>query len=131
MTALLTPSAFVIDVAKIQNYLLNTDHPVGKSKAVFFAACGFARARPDELANCLLAHASPDNLADSVQTPFGTKWIFEGPIQTPAGAVPGLRSVWIVRQLRPSPSSSPPTSTDTGRGSTANKKAPSLGPFRL
>ncbi len=91
------PTAFIIDAAKVRDYLLNPDHPVGRSKAVFFIECGFDAARSELLADCLFAHAASDRLVGSADTPFGTKWIFEGSIQTPAGVINRMRSVWIVK----------------------------------
>ncbi|MCX8254266.1 hypothetical protein RHAL1_03420 [Beijerinckiaceae bacterium RH AL1] len=98
MTTLQAPSALIIDVAKIRDYLLNRAHPVGRAKAAFFLSCGFKEGRPEELADSLFEHASAGHVARSMQTPFGAKWVFEGPMKTPSGPVPAIRSVWIVRQ---------------------------------
>ena len=46
-----------IDPAKVRDYLLAPDHPDGASKARFFAALGFARARWPLLRDALLAVA--------------------------------------------------------------------------
>lgn len=43
----------VIDPAKIRDYLLSPEHPVGRFKARFFAALGFRRDRWEELASAL------------------------------------------------------------------------------
>ena len=97
MPASRPPSAFVIDAAKVRDYLLSLDHPVGKSKAALFLMCGFVAACPELLAESLFAHASPDHLTHRVETPFGTKWIFEGSLLAPASEVARIRSVWITR----------------------------------
>ena len=98
MPASQAPSAYIIDAAKVQDYLLAVDHPVGGSKAAFFLKCGFAAERSDLLADSLFAHAVPDHLVASLSTPFGTKWIFEGDLQAPVGEIAEIRSIWIVRQ---------------------------------
>ena len=91
------PSAFIIDAAKVRDYLLDIQHPVGGSKAAFFMRCGFVAARAELLAECLFAHAEANLLVNEVDTPFGTKFLFEGSIHAPAGEIPRIRSVWIAR----------------------------------
>jgi hypothetical protein len=38
------PDRAVVDDAKVRDYLLSPSHPVGRFKAVFFAALGFSQA---------------------------------------------------------------------------------------
>jgi hypothetical protein len=59
---------------------------------------GFTPARPEELAAALLAHSKTARLERIVDAaPYGTKYVISGPMQTPAGRVPIVKSVWIIQ----------------------------------
>lgn len=91
------PGDWYIAPAKITDYLLNSDHPDGGSKAVYFRRHGFGAARGDELAFALFAHAQPDNFVRETISPRGdVKFIFEGDIATPTGLNIRIRSVWLI-----------------------------------
>ena len=85
-----------IDDAKIGGYLLDVSHPVGGSKARFFIRFGFAPDRPEELANALRSHALRNLVVEEYKATFGTKWVVEGPLMSPDGRAPTVRSVWIL-----------------------------------
>jgi len=53
------PDRAVIDDAKVRDYLLSPSHPVGRFKAVFFAALGFSQADWPALRDALLELARP------------------------------------------------------------------------
>jgi len=86
----------VIPQNKIQNYLLDSGHPIGGSKAGFFLRFGFSREKWNLLADAIRQHARLDAVASSVSDADGTTYLVEGPLQTPAGRRPGLRTVWLV-----------------------------------
>ena len=86
----------VIAEEKIRDYLLNPSHPIGGSKAVWFASIGYALGNWQDLADDLLnvARTSEDFVAKS--SPFGVKYEVSGARGRP-GHRPGLVvSVWIV-----------------------------------
>jgi hypothetical protein len=81
---------------RLSGYLLAADHASGRSKALFLIKLGFRRDDPGVLRRALLQHAA-DNEVSSIQlTPFGTKYLIEGRISGPTGAVAAMRSVWFV-----------------------------------
>lgn len=90
------PASFVIDPLKISAYLLNIHHRQGRSKAQFFCAWGFDPARPDEFALAALAHPEPSRLTRITPTGYGHHFVFEGPMTSPKGPTPTVRSVWEV-----------------------------------
>jgi hypothetical protein len=48
------------------------------------------------LLDALMAHASAYEVVRVVSSPFGTKYVIEGPPQTLGGRNPDVRSVWII-----------------------------------
>ena len=85
----------VVDKAKIRDYLLSPEHPVGGAKARFFKSVGFSRndweAVQQALADFAVCEAQPGK-----RTGFGHKYIVEGTIEGPAGRVASIVVVWIV-----------------------------------
>lgn len=83
-----------VEERKITGYLLSED--LSEGKVAFFAAFGFTSARWDLLHDALLAHAAAHEVVRVVSSPFGAKYLVEGPLQTPDGRDPRVRSVWII-----------------------------------
>jgi hypothetical protein len=83
---------------KITGYLLSITHRDGRHKAAFFIAHGFAAEDWETLANALRRHAAENEVAKTEQTPFGTRYIVEGPLTTPDGRNPMVRVVWFVER---------------------------------
>lgn len=90
------PKLYYVDQAKIDQYLLNADHPKGGPKAAFFLAFGFIAYDGWRLASALHAHALEAILTDCSATRHGVKFVFEGPIRSPDNRNPNVRSVWQV-----------------------------------
>ena len=88
--------AAVVPEEKIIGYLLSTTHRDGRHKAAFFLGFGFAAGAWQTLATALLKHASEYEVAKVELTPFGTRYVVEGTIETPGGRTPRIRSVWFV-----------------------------------
>jgi hypothetical protein len=86
----------VVPQNKIEHYLLNPGHPIGGSKAGFFLRFGFSREEWHLLANALRQHARANSVANAVCDVDGTAYLVEGPLETPSGRRPRLRSVWLV-----------------------------------
>ena len=86
----------IISPTKISNYLLSPDHPQGRFKAAFFRTMGFARSDSPRLAVALLDHAMTLEVTNAQDTKFGTRYIIDGPLNTPSGRTPLVRTVWII-----------------------------------
>ena len=87
-----------VDREKITEYLLCASHPDGRSKAEFFARFGF---RVDDwglLAEALRVHGRRHSVVEQVDSPFGTRYTVDGPLQTPDGRNPSVRTVWMIER---------------------------------
>ena len=95
--------AVIIAKEKITDYLLNPQHPDGAPKAVFFAAHGFTAENWQILAEALRQLAANSEQARLEISQHGKKYIIDGPITTPAGRMPIVRTVWIIDKGGDSP----------------------------
>jgi hypothetical protein len=96
-------SAAVVPREKITGYLLSTTHRDGRHKAAFFLSFGFTARAWQILAAALATHAADHPVTKSEETPFGTRYVVEGTMQTPGGRTPSLRSVWFLEDNEGSP----------------------------
>jgi hypothetical protein len=86
----------IIPERKIVDYLLSFSHPDGRGKAVFFSRFGFDVAHWQILAQSLQQHATTHDVAAVDHTPFGTRYVIEGPLLSPDGRNPSIRVVWFI-----------------------------------
>ena len=85
-----------VEHEKIAGYLLNHNHPGGHSKATFSERFGFRAANWQQLAEALRNQALRSPVSDTVLSSYGTRYIVEGPIETPTGEHPQVRTVAVV-----------------------------------
>jgi hypothetical protein len=93
----------VIAERKITGYLLSPSHPDGASKAAFLERFGFEREAPGALEAALLRHAREAEVVRVERTPYGTKYVVDGPLNTPDGRNPGVLAVWLVEMNQTQP----------------------------
>lgn len=86
-----------IDAAKLENYLLSPDHPVGRFKARVFATAGYTRANVAVLQADLLDLAQAGDAEPQARGIFGQKFIVRGILQGPNGERLAVATVWIIR----------------------------------
>lgn len=86
----------IVPSAKLTDYLLRLDHPVGGSKAAFFQAFGFSAAHLDIITAALIAHPDHNPVAEMEHGRWGTKYVVRCRIRTPDGRDPCVLTVWIV-----------------------------------
>jgi hypothetical protein len=72
-------------------YLLRVEEKGG-----FFGAIDFSVREPDALRRSLLGHAREGSVVHTLRTPFGVKYVLDGPLKSPDGRDPETRSVWIL-----------------------------------
>lgn len=84
-----------VEPEKILGYLLNVSHPQGWAKAQFFLARGFTRENWADLADALKRHGFENLVAETTNSPHGTKYLVTCHIATPDGRNPCIRTVWI------------------------------------
>jgi hypothetical protein len=85
-----------VDRSKIEQYLLSHEHPDGSPKARFFERFGFRRSHWEALAAALCGHARTQNVANTVESGYGIRYVLDGPLETPDGRRPYVRTVWIM-----------------------------------
>lgn len=81
---------------KITHYLLNPAHPAGGSKAAFFLQFGFTAGDWQELAGALFRHAQDNEVTETEGTPYGIRYLVEGPMAAPDGTSLNIRSAWYI-----------------------------------
>jgi hypothetical protein len=86
----------LIAPARMRDYLLNPEHPVGRAKARFFTSLGFTREGWAELHAALLGHAALGETQAVIPTPFGQKYLIGDTIEGPIGTKAGVVAVWIL-----------------------------------
>jgi len=94
------PACELADVprVKIVDYLLSPVHPAGRGKAAFFRRVGFSPKAWAVLADALKGHAAKNDVRKREDSPFGTRYTVEGPLRSPDGRDPAVRSVWFVEK---------------------------------
>lgn len=86
----------IVPRRKITDYLLSSAHRDGHGKAAFFSRFGFTPESWQTLAGALLRHAAKHEVAKIEETPFGTRYVIEGELETPDGRTPLVRVVWFI-----------------------------------
>ena len=91
------PDRAVVEAAKVRDYLLSPEHPVGRFKAAVFAAAGYERADWPRLQADLQATARLE--AEAMEpTPFGQKYAVAAMLQAPRRPDFAVRVIWLVRR---------------------------------
>lgn len=79
-------------------YLLSSTHRAGRGKARFFSAFGFQVSAWEALAQALQQHARDNIVTLTEETPFGTRYVIEGPLIAPNGRELLIRTVWFIEE---------------------------------
>jgi hypothetical protein len=75
----------VVPMEKLTVYLLSDTHPDGAPKAEFFRQFGFGLDNWQDLAQALLNHAAEHDIVKEEATPFGVRYVIEGPLMAADG----------------------------------------------
>jgi len=86
----------LIDPSKIRDYLLDLDHPIGRSKAALFLSLGYTRVHWTRLAHDLVWHAREYGAYEVQPNAYGLKYMVSGILRGPLGRSALLESVWII-----------------------------------
>ena len=84
----------IVDQGKVVSYLLNPMHRFGASKARFFGGFGFRVEDWETLARALRKHGQQNEVSTETETMFGLRYEVEGPLDTPDGRTPRVRTIW-------------------------------------
>src|SRR5262245_47518086 len=85
-----------IPVAKVRDYLLNPDHPVGRSKALYFARLGFGPQCWELLERELRALIAREPAWAHPPGPHGQKFQVGGTIRGPWRRTARISTIWII-----------------------------------
>ena len=86
----------IVDAAKVRDYLLSPEHPVGRFKAVFFGALGYTRDQWQRLQQDLLDLGRSGTAERRDKTRFGQKYEVRGILEGPSGRRAQVVTAWIV-----------------------------------
>ncbi len=89
-------SKALIPQKKIVGYLLSQSRSSERDKAVFFEHFGFTLTSWETLVQALLQQATQYEIAKQEAPSFGIRYVVEGPLQTPSGRTPQVRSVRFI-----------------------------------
>ena len=87
----------LIEPAKVRDYLLSREHPVGRFKAVFFENLGYSADAWQRLEADLRILAVAGEATLGAQTKYGQKYEARGTLTGPSGRPVSVVTVWIVR----------------------------------
>ena len=86
----------IVEEQKVTGYLLNPAHRYGASKAQFFLQFGFRLDAWGILAQALREHGRRCEVSGERETGFGPRYDVDGPLETPDGRTPQVRTVWQI-----------------------------------
>ena len=86
----------IVDIKKLLEYCLNSDHPRGRNKARVFASVGIREANAEDLRTAILAAAAGIDAQLGFANVYGQRYIIDFDILR-QGKTVRIRSTWIVR----------------------------------
>jgi hypothetical protein len=86
----------IVDIRKLLEYCLNSEHPRGRNKARVFASVGIRRANAEHLRTAILAAACGTDAQPGVANVHGQRYIIDFDMLS-QGRTVRIRSTWIVR----------------------------------
>ncbi len=86
----------VIDPEKLHGYILSASHPVGQFKATFFERLGYTAEDWQFLAQDLRQQLLSLDVVRTEESRYGHKYIVEGPLHGPTGAIRQVVAVWVI-----------------------------------
>lgn len=93
----------IVERAKICDYLLNSAHRFGASKARFFQQFGFILDDWEVLAVAIKNHGAQNEVVNVKETGFGPRYEVDGELVAPDGRRPRVRTVWQMDEGQDAP----------------------------
>lgn len=88
----------VVDIRKLRDYCLSSEHPRGRHKARLFAtALGFTANNAEHLQRALLEIARTAEGISVGKDDYGHRYTIDSRLQGPAGTAT-VRSLWMIRR---------------------------------
>ena len=86
----------LVEREKITDYLLNSHHRYGASKARYFARLGFHRDAWEVLATALREHGERNEVVSVKSTGYGPRYAVDGRLRVPADRRSHIRTIWQI-----------------------------------
>ena len=83
-----------ISDSKVADYLLNSEHPIGASKAKFFEGVGHRRQDLEKFKATMREHAASNPVASVENHAYGIKHVIDCFVGMPNGRSYCIRTVW-------------------------------------
>ena len=88
----------IVEVRKLRDYSLSSDHPRGRHKArVFASALGLTADDAEQLREAILSAALSGEADPTEEDEYGRRYVLDFEMKTDAGTAT-VRSGWIVRR---------------------------------
>jgi hypothetical protein len=87
----------LIQPEKLRDYLLSTEHPIGRFKAAFFARMGYSRQDWQRLQLDIWQIAQSGAALERQGSTFGRRYEVNGILRGTSGREASVTTVWIVR----------------------------------
>jgi len=88
----------VIEPAKLRDYVLSEEHPIGRYKAAVFKKLGYTRENWKNLDEDIRQQILTGQFEQVETTPFGKKYVITGILTGPSGDAAPVLTVWIVKR---------------------------------
>ena len=85
----------IVEIAKVETYLLNRDHPTGRAKAAFFARFGYDSVNQVAFAMALDRHGATRPIVRTSTNAYGVKYEVRCSFETPDGRDPCIVTIWL------------------------------------
>jgi hypothetical protein len=89
------PGIRIVEIAKVEAYLLNHDHPTGRAKATFFGRFGYESIDAVAFAMALDRHGATRPIMRTSTSPYGAKYEVRCSLETPDGRNPCIVTIWL------------------------------------
>lgn len=86
----------IVDEAKVRDYLLSSEHPIGRFKARVFRAAGYTADAWPRLRSDSLAAARTLEVTRSSDRRFGERFVGRGSLSAPSGRPLPVLMVWLI-----------------------------------
>lgn len=83
---------------KLTDYVLSETHATGKFKGKLFRSLGFDETNVSVFEKALLNIAKSQEVKETLISPYGTKYIIDGNMKTPAEKIIKVRTIWIIEE---------------------------------
>ena len=93
----LSSKTIIIAPEKLRDYILNSSHPDGESKARFLSEIGYKQENWQILERDLRNQHLPLAASPGKKSIYGAKYEIVGPLVGPNGDRKWIRSIWIIR----------------------------------